>query len=108
MWVTCRVPQPGELGTDIEMSVPKPVCPTSPLLHQAPHTQPGRLSVAENNSQPFRQTSQVQHMQLPRLWADPAISHADLCRRFTGKHLAAFARVAVRQESGTIPLALAG
>lgn len=70
MWVTCRVPQPGELGTDIEMSIPKPVCPTSPLLHQAPHAQPGRLSVAENNSQPFRQTSQVQHMQLPRLWAD--------------------------------------
>ena len=30
-WGTCRVPQPGEPGADIEMSVPKPVCPASPL-----------------------------------------------------------------------------
>ena len=65
-WGTCRVPQPAEPGADAEMSVPKPGCPAPP------HPQAGRLSLGENNSQQFSQTSQVQHMQLPRPRADTA------------------------------------
>lgn len=48
-WGTCRVPQPGEPGAGIQMSVLKPLCLPSPQLHLY-HPTPRTLSVGKNSS----------------------------------------------------------